>query len=600
MTDIVNKKTPPIREIVEKRLAKRYKSEMVFKLCSMIAIGFAVLALFILISRIVQQGWQAFWTYEYTFDLYLDPVSADPKGTKTEASIRRGNYGAILRNAFQEEFPEVQSRTELRALFNLYASINTSSLLKKVVKNPDLIGQKYQFSMPVSDHAELYLKSRSETYIEHAPKTEINMSLKGEGSYKSPVYIQISSSSFSELMDQIIEQSEDQNKWQENSDIQKLKSLKETELTKTMPSFLIKVKGGIVKLNYLAQDHATGLVLLPFGSLNKDYDKKNIMDNSKLVNQGMKERSETWSIPSGKWELIEIKKPEANRRFSDQQIIWLETFKERGMVKKVFNRYLFLNANSKEPELAGIAAAFWGSVMTIIVTMGLAIPIGVGAAVYLEEFAPKNRITDILEVNINNLAAVPSIVFGLLGAAIFINFIHLPRSTPLIGGIVLSLMTLPTIIISSRVAIKAVPLSIREAALGIGASKVQTVFGHVLPLALPGIMTGSIIGLAQAMGETAPLLMIGMVAFIADLPPFITEFSEAGNFLSGLWQSASHVSESFVSASTVMPVQVYIWSDSAERAFEQRTAAAILVLLLMVIILNLLAVYLRRKFERRW
>ncbi|MGD8745557.1 MAG: PstA family ABC transporter permease, partial [Gammaproteobacteria bacterium] len=201
---------------------------------------------------------------------------------------------------------------------------------------------------------------------------------------------------------------------------------------------------------------------------------------------------------------------------------------------------------------------------------------GVGAAVYLEEFAPKNRITDIIEININNLAAVPSIVFGLLGLAVFLQFFGLPRSAPLVGGLVLTLMTLPTIIISSRAALKSVPPSIREAALGMGASKIQTTFHHVVPLAMPGMLTGTIIGMAQALGESAPLLMIGMVAFIVDVP------------------------QGFFDPATVLPVQIFLWADAPERAFVERTSAAIMVLLGFLILMNLFAIYLRRKFERRW
>jgi phosphate transport system permease protein len=212
----------------------------------------------------------------------------------------------------------------------------------------------------------------------------------------------------------------------------------------------------------------------------------------------------------------------------------------------------------------------------LLVTLSLSFPIGVAAAVYLEEFAPKNRWTDLIEVNINNLAAVPSIVFGLLGLAMFINLFGLPRSAPLVGGLVLTLMTLPTIIIASRAALKSVPPSIREAALAVGASRMQTVFHHVVPLAMPGMMTGTIIGMAQALGETAPLLMVGMVAFIVDVP---------GGPLD---------------PSTVLPVQVYLWADSPERAFVERTSAAIMVLLAFLIVMNTFAVIMRRRFERRW
>ena len=263
-------------------------------------------------------------------------------------------------------------------------------------------------------------------------------------------------------------------------------------------------------------------------------------------------------------------------RLNDQQIAWAKSLHDAGESRTIFNAAFFKNGDSREPEQAGIKAALVGSALTLLVTFLLSFPIAVAAAIYLEEFAPQNKWTDIVEVNINNLAAVPSIVFGLLGLAVFINYFHLPRSAPVLGGIVLSLMTLPTIIIASRAALKAVPPSIREAARGLGASEQQVVWHHVLPLAMPGILTGTIIGLAQALGETAPLLMIGMVAFIVDVP------------------------QGFTDASTVLPVQVFLWADSPERAFVERTSAAIIVLLGFLILMNALAVLLRKKFERRW
>ena len=268
--------------------------------------------------------------------------------------------------------------------------------------------------------------------------------------------------------------------------------------------------------------------------------------------------------------------PEGNRRLSDQALGWLDQLMSQGRIKKRFNLDFFRHSDSREPEQAGIRGAAVGSFFTLLVTLALSFPLGVAAAIYLEEFAPTNRWTDIIEVNINNLAAVPSIIFGLLGLAMFINFFGLPRSAPLVGGLVLTLMTLPTIIIASRAALKAVPPSIREAALGIGASKMQMVFHHVLPLALPGMLTGTIIGMAQALGETAPLLMIGMVAFIVDVPGSMTD------------------------PATVLPVQIYLWADSPERAFVEKTSAAIMVLLAFLIFMNGAAVYLRKKFERRW
>ena len=268
--------------------------------------------------------------------------------------------------------------------------------------------------------------------------------------------------------------------------------------------------------------------------------------------------------------------PPSERRVSDQMIGWVDQLEARGAVKKRFNLTFFTAGDSREPELAGIWGATIGSFYALVVTLLLSFPIGVAAAIYLEEFAPKNRWTDLIEININNLAAVPSIVFGLLGLAVFINFFGLPRSAPVVGGLVLTLMTLPTIIIAGRAAIMSVPPSIREAALGVGASRVQAILHHILPLALPGMLTGTIIGMARALGESAPLLMIGMVAFIVDIPG------------------------GFFDPATALPVQIYLWADSPERAFVERTAAATLVLLLFMAIMNATAVLLRKRFERRW
>jgi phosphate transport system permease protein len=268
--------------------------------------------------------------------------------------------------------------------------------------------------------------------------------------------------------------------------------------------------------------------------------------------------------------------PETERRLNDRQVGWIDRLDAAGSLRTIFNFDFFTGSDSREPELAGIGGALAGSFWTLLITLVLAFPLGVAAAVYLQEFAPKNRFTDFVEVNINNLAAVPSIVFGLLGLAIFIQVFELPRSTAIVGGLTLMLMTLPTIIIATRAALAAVPPSIREAAHGIGASPVQVASHHVLPLALPGIMTGTIIGMARALGETAPLLMIGMVAFIVDIP-----------------------SAPFDSA-TALPVQIFLWADSPERGFDEKMSAAIIVLLAFLMIMNALAVFLRRRFETRW
>lgn len=322
-----------------------------------------------------------------------------------------------------------------------------------------------------------------------------------------------------------------------------------------LPSILVEIGGGWIKATRVADNRLTGDWILP------------------------------GDTAAGAWTLHVLSVPEDARKVSDRQVVMIETLRSDGVVETTFNTRFFTGGDSREAELAGIWGAAVGSFWTMLVTFCIAFPIGVSAAIYLEEFAPKTRLTDFIEVNINNLAAVPSIVFGLLGLAIFVAGIDIlgvriggfvPRSAPLAGGLVLALMTLPTIIIAARASIRAVPPSIRDAALGVGASKLQTAFHHVFPLAMPGILTGTIIGMAQALGETAPLIMIGMVAFIVDVPTGITD------------------------SATVLPVQVFRWSDFPERAFEARTAAAICVLLFFLVAMNALAVFLRKRFERRW
>jgi len=290
---------------------------------------------------------------------------------------------------------------------------------------------------------------------------------------------------------------------------------------------------------------------------------------------------DVWLLASDAVDLLEKghvdrKLPEAERPLSDQQVGWADKLTAEGALALNFNKTFLSGGDSREPEKAGIWGAVVGSFFTLVLTLLLSFPIGVATAIYLEEFARRNRWTDIIEVNINNLAAVPSIVFGLLGLAVFIGFFGLPRSAPLVGALVLTLLTLPTIIIASRAALKAVPPSIREAALGMGASKIQMVTHHVLPLAMPGMLTGTIIGMARALGESAPLLMIGMVAFIVDVP------------------------KGFTDAATALPVQVYLWSDSPERGFVEKTSGAIIVLLAFLVVMNTTAVILRKRFERRW
>ena len=302
-----------------------------------------------------------------------------------------------------------------------------------------------------------------------------------------------------------------------------------------------------------------------------------ILKNNDLIGANKK----VWLKASSKIDIIH-KNPEmkdlseSNRLISDKELEWFDKLTRNGDVKFSLNKIFFLKADSTEPEQAGILGSILGSFFTLVITLILSFPIAVAAGVFLEELAPKNRLTDIIEININNLAAVPSIIFGLLGLAIFLNVMHLPRSAPIVGGMVLALMTLPTIIIATRVSLKAVPPSIREAAVGLGATKFQSVIHHVLPLAIPGIATGTIIGMSRALGESAPLLLIGMVAFIVDIPG------------------------SFTDSATVLPVQIYLWKSTAARGFVELTAAGVIVLLTFLILMNALAIYVRNKFEKKW
>ena len=420
-------------DAMARRLAKRRSAERRFRAYGIVAITLAVLALAILFTSIVGNGYTAFQQTYIELEVTWDPEVLGIGEDRDAKALSGANYPGLVKKTMRDMFPGVKGRKARRTLYRVVSSGAAFMLRDRLLGDPGLVGRTERIRVPADD--------------------DIDMLVKGH---------------------------------------------------------------------------------------------------------------------------IDRDAPESERRVKDNQLGWVETLEAAGRIEKRFNTAFFTAGDSREPELAGIRGAAVGSFYTLLVTLVLSFPIGVAAAVYLEEFAPTNRLTDLIEVNINNLAAVPSIIFGLLGLAVFINFFGLPRSAPVVGGLVLTLMTLPTIIIASRAALKSVPPSIREAALGMGASKMQTITHHVLPLAMPGMLTGTIIGMAQALGESAPLLMIGMVAFIVDIP---------GGPLD---------------PSTVLPVQIFLWADSPERAFVERTSAAIMVLLAFLITMNALAVILRRRFERRW
>ena len=580
MTDTTQ--TPAIRDAVTQNLARRYRAELRFRAAGLAAVAAAVGILLVLLGSILSQGLPAFTVNELVLEVELDPELVDPEGNGSEASLRRGSYTRVLQEAMREQFPGVTDRRQLRSLFGLYTPLNATRLMDQVLDDPSMVGETHRFRMPIADDLDLYLKGLlvEDRTLETAGRLSVDAA-DGEAVVRS------TAADFAGLAEDIAslvsaeaaalemraqqareraaglgdEAAEDLRFAAEDfeADAAELRASVSADddmihLGSAMPSIFVEAGGTTLKLTALARagNLAWGEAMLGEAAIAATPD----------------------------WTLYVVDTPESRRRVGDREIVWTRALKARDRISTGFNTYLFSNADSREPELAGVKGALFGSILTMLIVIALSVPVGVFTAVYLEEYAPKNRFTDFIEVNINNLAAVPSIVFGLLGLAVFINAFGLPRSAPLVGGLVLSLMTLPTVIIATRAALKAVPASIRQAALAVGASKTQAVFHHVLPLAAPGILTGSIIGLAQAMGETAPLLMIGMVAFIADAPTLGLE---------GLTQPA-----------TVMPVQVFLWSDGAERAFEFRTAAAILVLLALMIGFNALAIYLRRRFERRW
>jgi phosphate transport system permease protein len=508
-------------------LRARYRTEAWFKYAGLLAIGIAALFLATLVFNIVSVGLPAFWQHSLAANIQVNAADIDPAGTKDPIAIRGADYAKIAKTALRGLFPEVEERADKKLLDALLSSGAADSLRNRLVADPALIGTSVATSLLLSADADLYLKGDGTSL------TAVTASGAATPSGTSgEITITVPDATFAKDL-----------AWLNGS-------TPDAVMDDKRPSLMVALNGGIAKISKLQTNSASAVVIKPLTSVT--------------------------AAKPGDWQYLTIASPESERRLTDQQILWLERLKSQGNVQTHVNWLFFTGGDSREPELAGIRGSLIGTLLTLFVALSLCVPIGVLAAVYLEEFAPKNRWTDLIEININNLAAVPSIVFGLLGLAVFLNAFGLPRSAPLVGGIVLSLLVVPTIIIASRAALKSVPGSIKDAALGVGASQQQAVFHHVLPLAMPGIMTGTIIGMAHALGETAPLLMIGMVAFVVDVPRTLTD------------------------AATVLPVQVYLWADLPERAFVAKTAAASIVLLVVLFLMNGVAIALRRRFERRW
>jgi len=606
MTDAVVTSLPTLDLVSDRaraRVRARYRAEARFKLYGLLAIGLTAVFIVLVLTDIVLKGLPAFTQHRFVLPVNIEASEIDPQGSKNPAVIRQGDFQALARNALRAAFPEVTDRAGRRLLDGLLSSGAADRLRETVAADSALIGQTIQVPLLLSERADLFYKSIG-TAISQKPGrgtatpsgTTGDITILTSANDFAPELAEIKQSLSvraralrtraadlrrhlvamearrAELQATVNRAPTDALNTQLQSVTADVASLTgnindmETEaaglqarfdavgveetLNTNLPSLLVEINDGLVKVTKLSGNQIAGTVLLPLQS--------------------------TTEAKPGAWQIMTYRTPEANRRVSDREVAWLESMREKGHVQSAFNWAFFVSGDSREPELAGIRGALVGSALTLFVTLLICLPLGVAAAIYLEEFATKNRLTEIIEVNINNLAAVPSIVFGLLGLAVFLNFMGLPRSAPLVGGLVLALLVLPTIIIAARAALRAVPPSIKEAALGVGASHQQAIFHHVLPLAVPGIMTGTIIGMANALGETAPLLLIGMVAFIVEVPVNVTD------------------------AATVLPVQIFLWSDLPEISFQAKTAAAIMVLLLFLFIMNGAAILVRRQFERRW
>jgi phosphate transport system permease protein len=608
MTDTAQPSRSDLRVVVAAKIKKRHAAEQRFRAFGIAMVAIAIAACGMLLLSIIMQSVPALTENRLHLSVNATADKADPAGKRDPGEIRaQGNFYGMVQDSLMARFPTAEADGVGDDLFDIVTSLAAVPIGKTIAANPSVIGQKLNVSLPINDDLDLFLKGAFGKTIEIVGQGALVSALQSDGSYQlngsgnvfaaATTTIRNSLAQSATALDAALpakkarlatgkaqvtaltarlEEARSENTGveaaqealdQATSNVSGLESEISTdtanvlafkaaargeggalELTDAKPSVFVETASGTYKLTSLTPTNATAKL---------------------LVRPKAGEAADNWRI-------VQIATPQDGRSVNDETIAFGRHLKAENAIRPAFNTTIFTNSDSNEPELSGLLSAFIGSLLTLAVTLCLAVPIGVSTAVYLEEFAPKNALTDFIEVNINNLAAVPSIVFGLLGFAVFLTFFGMPRSAPIVGGIVLALMSLPVIIIASRAALKAVPPSIREAALGVGASKMQAIFHHVLPLALPGIMTGSILAMAHALGETAPLLMIGMVAFIADVPTGLTD------------------------SATVLPVELFMWAGRPERAWEPRTALAIILLLVFMILMNALAIFLRRKFERRW
>ena len=530
-----------------RRVKRRYAANRRLQFYGLAAISLAIGLLGVLIGSLIYNGHTSFYQSKALLEVRLDPSLIDAK------NIEAANYRRIFNTAIEQYFPNVTSAAEKRQLADIFSNESRYVLRDYVLAHPEKIGETVKLKVSLSDPFDQLEKGVIPRYVEALSPAE-----KSRLDY-----------------------------WRNRG----LVDAKEADPALRLNLFLDPGKISATDVNagdfkaVIEEGFRAVSRSADFAALSQTMLRDDAGDTLKAYVAAHPERIGT-VVENVKLPLAQhyamLAKGETpmtfNPRFANEkQFAWLDRLKSQGLISYPFATELFVNSTSRFPELAGLAGAIVGSFLALLVCFLISFPLGIAAAVYLEEFAPKNRLTDLIEVNINNLAAVPSVVFGLLGLAVFLNTFGLPRSAPLVGGMVLALITLPTIIITTRAALKAVPPSIREAALGVGASRHQVVMHHVVPLAMPGILTGVIIGLAHALGETAPLLLIGMNAFIPSIENL------------GLLEPA-----------TAFPTQIYAWADSPERGFVARTSAAILVLLGFLIVMNAVAIFLRQRFERKW
>jgi phosphate transport system permease protein len=514
---------------------KRGLRDRLFGFCARLSIVLSLLFLLTLLSDTFIKSLPALYRYEITTGVAFDKAALGLPEKPTAEELKLASYSPLWQDSIKKASLATENPEKLRSIFRTVSRDSGFILRDLVTENSDLFGRNVSVTLPLSSRADYFLKKRDEELTSFPVRTSAILSAgPSQGLREFMLSVPVKRADFLAPL------------------------AKKRDFDKHDPSLLLYTEHQaykILSLRVSEKNTSYYLTVKPLSSGSADDD---ITDQQKEAT------------------LLQIKTPEYQRVITDFSAVNLLRLEKNGAISTAFNKGFFLNGDSREGELAGIFGAIIGSFRLILVCLALAFPIGIAAAVYLQEFAKRSPLTSFLEVNINNLAAVPSIIYGLLGLAIFINWFGAPRSSPLAGGAVLALMSLPVIIIATRAALRSVPQSLRDGAAALGATKLQVFFHHTLPYAIPGIMTGTVLAISRALGETAPLLLIGMVAFIPDTP------------------------RSFTDEATALPVQIFLWSDNPDPSYAAKTSAAVLALLALILAFNAGAVYLRKKFTVRY